>query len=118
MRLSIHVAKAASDAPDLRGRLRPSQKGDRMIDPTAIPLEAQQVPAQLATSWAYEAKALAAGLVYTSAVAAVGTLVVIVAIMVGVVTAPLLLAGAAYAVVRYRRRERLAAPARSPSLPG
>jgi hypothetical protein len=89
-----------------------------MIDPTAIRLEAQQVPAQLATSWTYEAKALTAGLVYTAAVAAVGTVVVIVAILVGVVTAPFLLAGAAYAVVRYRRRERLAGPAGSPTLLG
>lgn len=81
-----------------------------MNDPTAIPLEAQQVPAQLATSWAYEARAVVSGLVYTAAVAAVGTFAVIVALMVGVLTAPLLLAGVAVAVVRHRRRERVAAP--------
>jgi hypothetical protein len=79
-----------------------------MIDPTAVPLEVQQVPAQLSTSIAYEVRALVGGLLYTAAVAAVGTFAVIVALMVGVVTAPLLLAGVAYGVVRHRRRERLA----------
>ena len=80
-----------------------------MIDPTALPLEVQQVQAQLATSWASEAKALAAGLAYTAAVVALGAMAVVLALVVGVVTAPLLVAGGALALARHQRRERLVA---------
>lgn len=86
-----------------------------MSDLTAVPLEAQQEAAPLATSVAGEAKALAAGLLYTAAVAAVGTLAVIGVLLVGVVAAPLLVAIVASAVLRRRARERTGSRRWSPA---
>lgn len=78
-----------------------------MSDFTAVPYESRSVPAQLASSWAADAKAFARGTLFTAAITIVGTIAVVVALMVGVVGAPVIAAAVAYAVFRQRRTARV-----------
>jgi hypothetical protein len=80
-----------------------------MSDLTAVPLQVQDLPAELASSWAHRAKAFVGGLVFTAAVAFVGLSVVTVALVVGVVGAPLIVAAIGYVVLRQRRAQRVPA---------
>lgn len=73
-----------------------------MSDFTAVPLEAQAVPEQLASSWAADARAFAVRLFFTAAIVAVGAVLVVVALLVGVVGAPVIAAAVAYAIHRRR----------------
>jgi hypothetical protein len=83
------------------------EKGNRMSDSTAVPYEAQAIPQQVALSWAAYLRVFAVRLFLTAAVAAVGTVLVVVALMVGVVGAPVIAAAVAYAIHRRRAvRER------------
>jgi len=77
-----------------------------MSDFTAVPLEAQGVPTQLTSTWLRDTASLVRGLLSTLAVAVVGTFLVVVALMVGVVGAPVIAAAIAYAVIRQRRAAR------------
>lgn len=77
-----------------------------MDDLTAVPLEAQDLTADLTTSWTTEARAFVTGLVFTAAIVAAGAVVVTVALVVGVVGAPLVAAAIGYAIVRHRRAAR------------
>ncbi len=80
-----------------------------MGDITAVPLQVQDLSAELASSWADRAKAFAGGLVFTAAVAFVGLAVVTVALVVGVVGAPVIAAAIGYVVLRHRRAQRVPA---------
>jgi hypothetical protein len=76
-----------------------------MSDFSAVPLSVED-PAELATSFAQHAKAFVSGLLFTAVVAAVGMAAVVVLLVAGVVGAPVVAAGVAYAVLRHRRAER------------
>lgn len=80
-----------------------------MSDTTAVPLEAQAVPAQITTTSAADVASLVKGLVSTLALVFGGMLLVVVALMIGVVGAPILVAAIAYAVIRQRRAARVRA---------
>ena len=80
-----------------------------MSDSTAVPLQAQELSAELAASWAHRARAFLGGLVFTAAVAFVGLAAVTVALVVGVVGAPVIMAAVAFVVVRHRRAQRVPA---------
>jgi hypothetical protein len=73
------------------------------LDLTAVPFEEQAVPAQIATTSLEDVATLVKGLVTTLALAFGGMFLVVVALMVGVVGAPLVVAAIAYAVIRQRR---------------
>jgi hypothetical protein len=77
-----------------------------MDDLTAVPLRAQDLSADLSTSWTTEARAFVTGLVLTAAMVAAGAVVVTVALLVGAVGAPFIVAAVAYAIVRHRRAAR------------
>jgi hypothetical protein len=74
-----------------------------MSDFTAVPLQAQELTAELAASSANRAKAFITGLFFAAAVAFVGVAVVSIALVVGTVGAPVLALAIGYAVVRHRR---------------
>ena len=80
-----------------------------MSDTTAVPLEAETVPAQITTTSAADVASLVKGLLSTLALVFGGMLLVVVALMVGVVGAPLVVAAIAYAVIRQRRAARVRA---------
>lgn len=73
-----------------------------MSDFTAVPLSAED-PAELAASFASQARSFTSGLLFTAVVTAFGMAAVVVLLIVGVVGAPVLAAGVAYAVLRHRR---------------
>jgi hypothetical protein len=77
-----------------------------MGDPTAVPLQIPELSAELASSWATRTKAFLGGLVFTAAVAFIGLSVVTVALVLGVVGAPVIAAAAGYVVLRQRRAQR------------
>jgi hypothetical protein len=83
-----------------------------MSDYTAVPLQAQELTAELAASWAHRAKAFVAGLFFAAAVACIGVAVVTVALLVGTVGAPVIAVAIGYAVLRQRRAVPALGPAR------
>jgi thiamine transporter ThiT len=80
-----------------------------MSDFTTVSLQAQELSAELASSWAHRAKAFVSGLLFVAAVAFVGLSAVTVALVVGVVGAPVIAAAVAYVVLRHRRAQRVPA---------
>jgi hypothetical protein len=84
-----------------------------MPDFTALELPEASIPAPLTTptttSLADDLRAFVTGALLTAAVAAAGTVVVILALTVGVVGAPVLALAFLYLVVRRRRAERIGA---------
>jgi len=79
-----------------------------MSDFTAVPLEAQTLPEQLTAGWLEDAKGFIGGLLFTAVVAVAGAALVTVALVVGVVGAPVIAAAVAFAIVRSRRAARAA----------
>ncbi len=77
-----------------------------MSDFEAVPVEAVAVPAQRVTSRLAEVRNLVSGILFTAAMAAVGTVLFTVALVVGVVGSPIIAVVVAYVMVRHRRRER------------
>ena len=80
-----------------------------MSDFTAVPFEAQATPEQITTTLAEDVVSLVKGLFTTLAFAFVGMFLVVVALMVGVVGAPVVAAAIAYAIIRQRRAARVRA---------
>ena len=78
----------------------------RMSDFEAVPLEATAVPARRVAGRLVEAKNFVSGLLFTAAVAAAGTVLFTVALVIGVVGSPIIAAVVAYVVVRHRRTAR------------
>jgi hypothetical protein len=79
-----------------------------MSDFTAVQLEARTLPEELAAGWLEDAKSFIGGLLFTVLVAVAGAALVTVALVVGVVGAPVIAAVVAFAVVRSRRAARAA----------
>lgn len=77
-----------------------------MNDLTAVPLQAQELSAELAASWAVRTRAFLGGLVFAAAVAFVGLAAVSVALVVGVVGAPVIAAAVGFVLLRHRRAQR------------
>lgn len=77
-----------------------------MSDFTAVPLEARAYPARRASSRILEARFFLSGLLFAAATAIAGTALVAVALVVGVVGAPVIAVAVVYAVVRQRREAR------------
>jgi hypothetical protein len=86
-----------------------------MPDFTAIDLPEASVPAPLTTSLVDDVRAFVTGALFTVALAAVGTVVVILALTVGVVAAPVLALAIVLLVARRRRAARLGAAALDPA---
>jgi hypothetical protein len=89
-----------------------------MPDLTAMDLPETALPVPLtttSTSLVDDVRAFVVGALFTAAVAAAGTVVVIVALTVGVVAAPVLALAFLYLVVRRRRAERLGATGLDPA---
>ncbi len=78
-----------------------------MSEYEAVPLEAQALTARRSSLLA-EARNFVSGILFTAAVAAVGTVLFTAALVVGVVGSPIIAVVVAYAIVRHRRvaRER------------
>ena len=76
-----------------------------MSELDVVSLEAA-VPAQRVTGRMEEARLFVSGILFTAAVAVVGTLLVTVALVIGVVGSPIIAAVVAYVVVRNRREAR------------
>ena len=72
-----------------------------MADPTAMELEARELTATLPTSQLDEVRRFFTGALFTAVLAAVGTVLVTVALTVVVVGAPVFAALIAYVVVRH-----------------
>lgn len=77
-----------------------------MSDFEAVPLEAEAAPAQRVMGRLAEAKNVVSGVLFTAAVAAVGTVLITLALVIGVVGSPIIAAVVAYVVVRHRRSAR------------
>jgi hypothetical protein len=77
-----------------------------MSDYGAIELP-EAIPAPLTTSFLAQARTFLVGALFAAAIAALGGVVVTLALTVGVVASPLVFAAVAYLVVRRRRSERL-----------
>ncbi len=76
-----------------------------MDDLTAVPLEAQSLTDQLSTGWLDEARSFLTGFLLTVVMTALGAALVTVALVLGVVGAPIIAAVVAYVIVRSRRAE-------------
>jgi hypothetical protein len=77
-----------------------------MSDFTAVPLEARAFPARRASTRIGEARLFVSGLLFTAMVALVGTFLVTVALVIGVVGSPVIAAVVAYVALRQRRAAR------------
>ena len=80
-----------------------------MDDFTAIPLEAQALPERLSAHWVDEARDFFAGFLFTAVLTVLGATLVTVALVVGVVGAPIIAAVVAYVIFRSRRAARVRA---------
>ena len=80
-------------------------KGEQMSEYEAVPLEAT-LPSQRAVGRMAEAKLFLSGLLFTVAVAVIGTALVTAALVIGVVGSPVIAAAVAYVVIRNRRAAR------------
>ena len=79
-----------------------------MADLSAVPLEAVTTE-QLSASWVDEARSFLAGFLLTAVLTLLGAALVTVALVVGVVGAPIVAAVVAYAIYRSRRATRVGA---------
>ena len=82
-----------------------------MDDLSTVSYEAESLPEQISTGWLVEARNFLTGFVLTAVMAVLGASLVTVALVVGVVGAPLIAAVIAYVVIRSRRAARLRAVA-------
>ena len=80
-----------------------------MSDLSAVRYEAESAVEQVSTSWVDEARTFFAGFLFTALVTVVGAALVTVALVVGVVGAPIIAAGVAYAIYRSRRAAKVRA---------
>ncbi len=78
-----------------------------MSDFSAIQLEARSLPAQMVSSSLREARSFVTGLLFTAAIAAVGTFLFTLALVIGVVGSPVIAAVLAFVLVRSRRAARI-----------
>ncbi len=78
-----------------------------MDDIRAVSYEAQTIPEELSTGWAVEARNFFTGFVLTAFMTALGAALVTVALVVGVVGAPVIAAVVAYVIFRSRRAARV-----------
>jgi ABC-type dipeptide/oligopeptide/nickel transport system permease subunit len=78
-----------------------------MDDLSAVSFEAQPLPEQISTSWLDEARSFFTGFLFTAVLTALGAALVTVALVVGVVGAPIVAAVVAYAILRSRRAARV-----------
>jgi hypothetical protein len=74
-----------------------------MPDYTALELQEEAVPAPLTTSFVDDVRRLIGGCLYTLAVTAIGSVLVIAGLLLCVLGAPLIAAAVGYAVVRRRK---------------
>ncbi len=75
----------------------------------ALELEAQTLPEQLSTSWVDEVRSFFTGFLLTAVMTVLGAALVTVALVVGVVGAPIIVAVVAYVMYRSRRAARVRA---------
>ncbi len=80
-----------------------------MSDFRAIELEAQTVTEELSTGWLDEARSFFTGFLFTAVLTVLGAALVTVALVVGVVGSPIIVAVVAYAIYRSRRAARVRA---------
>ncbi len=80
-----------------------------MSDLSAVRYEAESAVEQVSTSWVDEARTFFAGFLFTALVTVVGAALVTVALVVGVVGAPIIAAVVAYAIYRSRRAAKVRA---------
>ena len=80
-----------------------------MDDLTAVPLEAQPLTEQISSGWLDDARSFFTGFLFTAVMTALGAALVTVALVVGVVGAPLIAAAVAYVMFRSRRAARVRA---------
>lgn len=78
-----------------------------MDDLSAVSFEAQTLPEQISASWLEQARTFVTGLLFTAFLTALGAALVTVALVVGVVGAPVIAAVVAYAILRSRRAARV-----------
>ncbi len=78
-----------------------------MDDLSTVSFEEQTLPEQISTGWLAEARTFLGGFVMTALVTALGAALVTVALVVGVVGAPVIAAAIAYVVFRNRRATRM-----------
>ncbi len=78
-----------------------------MDDLTAVSLEAETLPEQLSTGWLDDARSFFTGFLFTAVVTVLGAALVTVALVVGVVGAPVIAAVVAYVIFRSRRAARV-----------
>ncbi len=74
-----------------------------MDDLSMVSFEAEPLPQQISTGWLAEARTYLTGVVLTAVLTVLGASLVTVALVVGVVGAPLIAAGVAYVMLRSRR---------------
>jgi ABC-type bacteriocin/lantibiotic exporter with double-glycine peptidase domain len=72
----------------------------------ALELEAETLPEQLSTSWVDDARSFFTGFLFTAVMTVLGAALVTVALVVGVVGAPIIVAVVAYVIYRSRRAAR------------
>jgi hypothetical protein len=77
-----------------------------MDDLSAVPFEAQTLPDQVSTGLLAEARSFLTGFAFTAVMTVLGAALVTVALVVGVVGAPVIAAVVAYVIFRSRRAER------------
>ena len=74
-----------------------------MDDLSAVSLEAESLPEQISTGWLTQARTFLTGFVLTAVLTVLGASLVTVALVIGVVGAPVIAAGVAYVLFRSRR---------------
>ncbi len=80
-----------------------------MSDFRAVELEAETLTEQLSTGWLEEARTFFTGFVLTAVLTVLGAALVTVALVVGVVGSPVIVAVVAYVIYRSRRAARVRA---------
>jgi hypothetical protein len=78
-----------------------------MDDLTAVPLEAQSLTEEISAGWLDDARTFFTGFVFTAVLTVLGAALVTVALVVGVVGAPIVAAAVAYVMFRSRRHARV-----------
>ncbi len=78
-----------------------------MDDLTAVPLEAQSITEEISTGWLDDARSFFTGFLFTAVMTVLGAALVTVALVVGVVGAPIIAAAVAYVMFRSRRHARV-----------
>jgi ABC-type dipeptide/oligopeptide/nickel transport system permease subunit len=77
-----------------------------MSDYRALELEAESLPEELSTSWVDSVRSFFTGFLFTAFMTALGAALVTVALVIGVVGSPIIVAVVAYVIYRSRRAAR------------